>query len=312
MGEDGIRLNKFLSGAGICSRREADRLIGEGKVTVDGKRAEAGQRVNKGQTVVCDGKTIKVGADGADRKPERVLLAVHKPRGVVCTTSDKDRAPNIVDMVDFPVRIYPAGRLDKDSEGLILMTNQGDLVNRIMKSANGHEKEYQVWIDRPVTPEMIQKLKKGVFLPDLEETTRPCFAEKTGEKTFRIVLTQGLNRQIRRMCEQVGCHVKRLRRVRIMNIELGELKAGEVRSVSKREYAELMRQLEGKEPGRGNAAAKDRPAQGQAAKDRTAKGQAGRERTAKGQAAKDRPAKGQTAKDRPARERTDRKLQRRR
>lgn len=243
MGEDGIRLNKFLSGAGICSRREADRLIEEGKVTVDGRRAEPGQKVKTGQTVVCDGRTVAAGKDGAGERPERVLLAVHKPRGIVCTTSDKDRAPNIVDMVDYPVRIYPVGRLDKDSEGLILMTNQGELVNQMMRGANGHEKEYLVWVDRPVTPEMIGKLKKGVFLPELEVKTRPCFAEKTGEKSFRIILTQGLNRQIRRMCEQTGCHVKKLKRIRVMNIELGDLKEGEYRPVSKKEYAELMRLL---------------------------------------------------------------------
>jgi len=244
MGDDGIRLNKFLSGAGICSRREADRLIEEGKVTVDGRTAVPGQKIKNGETVVCNGRTIAAGTKGAEKKPDRVLLAVHKPCGIVCTTSDKDRAPNIVDMVDSPVRIYPVGRLDKDSEGLILMTNQGDLVNRLMRGSNGHEKEYLVFIDRPVKPEFIQKMRKGVFLPELDVTTKPCFAEMTGEKSFRIVLTQGLNRQIRRMCEQLGCKVRKLKRVRIMNIELGDLKAGESRPVSKKEYAELMRRLE--------------------------------------------------------------------
>ncbi|MFR3755623.1 pseudouridine synthase [Hungatella sp.] len=244
MGDDGIRLNKFLSGAGICSRREADRLIEEGKVTVDGRTAVPGQKIKNGETVVCNGRTIAAGTKGAEKKPDRVLLAVHKPCGIVCTTSDKDRAPNIVDMVDCPVRIYPVGRLDKDSEGLILMTNQGDLVNRMMRGSSGHEKEYLVWIDRPVKPEFIQKMKKGVFLPELDVTTKPCFAEMTGEKSFRIILTQGLNRQIRRMCEQLGCKVRKLKRVRIMNIELGDLKAGESRPVSKKEYAELMRRLE--------------------------------------------------------------------
>ena len=244
MGDDGIRLNKFLSGAGICSRREADRLIEEGKVTVGGRTAVPGQKIKNGETVVCNGRTIAAGTKGAEKKPDRVLLAVHKPCGIVCTTSDKDRAPNIVDMVDSPVRIYPVGRLDKDSEGLILMTNQGDLVNRLMRGSNGHEKEYLVFIDRPVKPEFIQKMRKGVFLPELDVTTKPCFAEMTGEKSFRIVLTQGLNRQIRRMCEQLGCKVRKLKRVRIMNIELGDLKAGESRPVSKKEYAELMRRLE--------------------------------------------------------------------
>ena len=147
MGDDGIRLNKFLSGAGICSRREADRLIEEGKVTVGGRTAVPGQKIKNGETVVCNGRTIAAGTKGAEKKPDRVLLAVHKPCGIVCTTSDKDRAPNIVDMVDSPVRIYPVGRLDKDSEGLILMTNQGDLVNRLMRGSNGHEKEYLVFID---------------------------------------------------------------------------------------------------------------------------------------------------------------------
>lgn len=245
MENDGIRLNKFLSGAGICSRREADRLIEEGKVTVEGKTAVPGQKVKNGQTVVCAGRTIAAGTRGAAERPERVLLAVNKPCGIVCTTSDKDRAPNIVDMVAYPVRIYPVGRLDKESEGLILMTNQGDLVNRLMRGSNGHDKEYLVWIDRPVKPEFIQKMKKGVFLPELNVTTKPCFAEKTGEKSFRIVLTQGLNRQIRRMCSQLGCNVRRLKRVRIMNIELGDLKPGEFRPVTKKEYAALMRRLEG-------------------------------------------------------------------
>ena len=244
MGDDGIRLNKFLSGAGICSRREADRLIEEGKVTVGGRNAVPGQKIKNGEKVVCNGRTITAGTKGAEEKPDRVLLAVHKPCGIVCTTSDKDRAPNIVDMVDSPVRIYPVGRLDKDSEGLILMTNQGDLVNRLMRGSNGHEKEYLVFIDRPVKPEFIQKMRKGVFLPELDVTTKPCFAELTGEKSFRIILTQGLNRQIRRMCEQLGCKVRKLKRIRIMNIELGDLKAGESRPVSKKEYAELMRRLE--------------------------------------------------------------------
>lgn len=243
MVEDGIRLNKFLSGAGICSRREADRLIEEGKVTVGGRTAVPGQKVRKGEMVVCNGRTITAGANGAKEKPERILLAVHKPCGIVCTTSDKDRAPNIVDMVDCAERIYPVGRLDKESEGLILMTNQGDLVNRLMRGSSGHEKEYLVWIDRPVRPEFIQKMRKGVFLPELNVTTKPCFAEKTGEKSFRIVLTQGLNRQIRRMCEQLGCKVRKLKRIRVMNIELGDLKAGESRPVTKKEYAELMRRL---------------------------------------------------------------------
>ena len=231
-----MRLNKYLSDAGICSRREADRLIEAGKVTVDGTPAAVGMKITEGQSVVCDG--IPVG-----EKDAPVLLAVNKPRGVVCTTSDKDRAENIVEFIGYPVRIYPVGRLDKDSEGLLLMTNQGDLVNRIMRAGNRHEKEYLVKTDQPVTEAFIESMSAGVYLKELDVTTRPCRAEKTGVREFRIVLTQGLNRQIRRMCEAHGFKVERLKRVRIMNIRLGGLKTGEYREVSGREYGELLKEL---------------------------------------------------------------------
>lgn len=235
-----IRLNKYLGEAGVCSRREADRLIEAGKVLVDGVPAAMGLKVRPNQRIVCNGKAVN--DSETDHRAQPVLLAVNKPRGIVCTTSGKDRAENIVEFLNYPVRIYPIGRLDKDSEGLLLMTNQGDLVNQIMKSRNGHEKEYQVTVNRPVTPEFISALKAGI--PILDTVTRPCFAQKTGKNSFRIILTQGLNRQIRRMCEYLGYQVNTLKRVRIMNIRLGDLQTGEYREVLKGEYEELLRLLQ--------------------------------------------------------------------
>lgn len=235
------RLNKWLSQMGVCSRREADRLIQEGRVLVDGCPAVMGQKVSPGQTVVCNGIPVSWETSG---RPEPILLAVNKPRGIVCTTSSKDRAENIVEYLKYPERIYPVGRLDKESEGLLLMTNQGDLVNKIMRSGNAHEKEYQVVVDRPVTAEFLTRMEKGVRLKELDRTTLPCKVRKTGDKRFSIVLTQGLNRQIRRMCEACGCHVRSLKRVRVMNICLGDLKSGEYRQVEGAEYREFMKLLE--------------------------------------------------------------------
>ena len=246
----------MLSEAGLCSRREADRLIESGKVLVDGQKAVTGMKVLPGQKVVCDGKE----AGGRD-KP--VFLAVNKPRGIVCTTSDKDRAENIVEFLKYPVRIYPLGRLDKDSEGLLLMTNQGWLVNGILKGSNGHEKEYYVTVDRPVTDVFIKKMCQGVEI--LDTVTKPCKVEKAGEKSFRIVLTQGLNRQIRRMCEALGFQVKTLKRTRIMNIELGKLKTGEYREVTRAEYAVLKKTLAG------DKAAKDKAVKGRDIKNKDIK-----------------------------------------
>lgn len=245
MEAEGIRLNKFLSEAGICSRREADRLIEAGKVRVNEQAASTGQKVLPGQSVAVNGRTVTAAGGDKSHKEKSVLLAVYKPKGIVCTTSDKDRAPNIVDMVDYPVRIYPIGRLDKDSEGLILMTNQGELVNKMMRSGNAHEKEYLVKVNRPVTDDFIRKMKKGVFLSELDVTTKPCFAAKTGEKAFKIVLTQGLNRQIRRMCSELGFEVRLLKRMRVMNVELGDLKPGAYRELSKREYHQMKEALKG-------------------------------------------------------------------
>ena len=238
-----IRLNKFLSELGICSRREADSLIEEGKVLVDGKAASKGMKIIPGQRIVCDGTVISDGKHPKE-KPRPVLLAVNKPKGVVCTTSKKDRAMNLVELVKYPDRVYPVGRLDKDSEGLILMTNQGDLVNKIMRASNVHEKEYLLAIDKPVTKELIKNMRAGVWLEELGAMTRPCVVECTGRQEFRIVLTQGLNRQIRRMCQALHCHVTELKRVRVMNIQLGNLMTGTYRRVTGEEYNKLLEMLE--------------------------------------------------------------------
>ena len=186
--------------------------------------------------VICDGKRAA--------EPEKVLLAVNKPRGIVCTTSQKDRAMNIVEMVDYPVRVYPVGRLDKDSEGLIFLTNQGELVDQMMRGSHGHEKEYVVRVDRPVTGEFAGKMAAGVYLEELDVTTRPCKVRITGEREFHIILTQGLNRQIRRMCKTFGYHVRELCRIRIMNIKLGSLETGAWRKVTPEEYGQLTELLQ--------------------------------------------------------------------
>lgn len=231
-----MRLNKYLSDSGICSRREADRLIEQGQVLVDGVPATMGMKVTGTEEIVCGGVEV------SSRKKERkILLAVNKPRGIVCTTSDKDRAENIVEFLNYPVRIYPIGRLDKDSSGLILMTNQGDIVNKILRGSNNHEKEYMVRVNKPITGEFLDQMRNGVEILDM--VTKPCVVEKTGGYTFRIILTQGLNRQIRRMCEALGYQVKDLVRTRIMNIELGNLKEGAVRRLTDEELNLLYEQI---------------------------------------------------------------------
>lgn len=224
-----IRLNKYLSEAGVCSRREADRLIESGKVTVDGVRAQTGMRVTPGQTV-------KVGRKIVSKQDEMILLAVNKPRGIVCTEERRERN-SIVRFLNYPVRVTYVGRLDKDSRGLLLMTNNGDIINKMMRAANYHEKEYKVTVDQEITPEFIRKMASGV--PILDTVTRPCRVEKIGKYTFSIILTQGLNRQIRRMCEALGYQVRDLVRVRVMNIRLGSLKEGEYRKVTDEELEEL-------------------------------------------------------------------------
>ena len=236
--DEKIRINKYLSDAGVCSRREADRLTEAGRVTVRGTVVSTGEKIFPDEEICIDGKPIK-------KQEKKILLLFHKPRGIVCTTSDKDRAENIVEMLSYPERIYPIGRLDKESEGLILMTNQGDLVNKIMRSTNAHEKEYIVTVDKVLTDEFIKQMSEGVWLEELERKTLPCKVRKQGERRFSIILTQGLNRQIRRMCETLGFHVQTLKRVRIMNLRLGNLKTGTYRKVSKEEYEELCELLDG-------------------------------------------------------------------
>lgn len=230
-----IRLNKYISEAGVCSRREADRLIREGKVLVDGQKAQLGMRIMSGQKVQV-GRKILSGA------AEKVVLAVYKPVGIICT-EDSRTQNNIVRYLHYPVRVTYAGRLDKDSEGLLLMTNDGDLIDQIMRARNQHEKEYKVTVDREITEIFLKKMASGIHILDeekgLDVITRPCKIEKAGTYTFRIILTQGLNRQIRRMCEACGYTVKKLKRTRIMNIELGNMKPGEVRTLTEKELESL-------------------------------------------------------------------------
>ncbi len=230
---DGVRINKYLSEAGVCSRREADREIAAGHVTIDGKTANVGDRVYPGMEVSFRGETVCP-------EEEEILLAFHKPAGIVCT-ADKREKDDIIDYIHYPKRIYPVGRLDKRSEGLILLTNRGDLVNRILRAGNYHEKEYDVTVDRDQTGEFLAAMREGVYLEELGVTTRSCDVRQTGGRTFTIVLTQGLNRQIRRMCEVYGYRVKRLVRVRVLNILLGDLPAGYWREVTPAERAELDR-----------------------------------------------------------------------
>ena len=230
-----IRLNKYLSEAGVCSRREADRLIESGIVTVDGKTAAPGMKVE-------DGQEVRVGKKVVKSKTKKTVLAVYKPAGIVCT-EDKREKKNIIRFLNYPVRITYAGRLDKDSEGLLIMTNDGDLINGMMRARYAHEKEYKVRVNKEVTPEFIEKMSRGVHIRDkeknLDAVTRPCTVKKTGKYTFSIILTQGLNRQIRRMCEALGYKVDVLKRIRIMNVELGDLKPGQVRELTEQELKEL-------------------------------------------------------------------------
>ena len=227
-----IRLNKYLSDAGICSRREADKLIERGQVFVDGELAFVGMKVLAGQNILVNGKKVQ-------KEEEFILLAVNKPVGVVCTTTTKFKEKTIVQLVRYPKRIYPIGRLDKSSQGLILMTNQGEIADKILRGSNYHEKEYSVTVDREIIPDFLEQMRNGV--PILNTITRKCEVKQTGKKSFSIILTQGLNRQIRRMCEYCGYRVVKLKRVRIMNILLGDLKEGEYRDVTEEERKEIGR-----------------------------------------------------------------------
>ena len=233
MENQGKRLNKFVADSGYCSRREADRLIAEGRVQVDGRPGALGDRVLPGMRVTVDGQSLS-------GRGEKVYIALNKPAGIVCTTDPREPM-NVVDYLDYPIRIFPVGRLDKDSEGLLLMTSDGEIINRILRAAGGHEKEYEVEIDRPVTKEFVEKMSAGV--PILDTVTLPCRVRRTGEKSFNIILVQGLNRQIRRMCEALGCNVVRLRRIRIMNIRLGAMRPGQWRELSEEELSGLMERL---------------------------------------------------------------------
>lgn len=232
-----MRLNKFLSSIGFCSRRQADKYIENGKIYIDDSVAGLGTELYDKQKVYFE-KTYIGQIDDLKLK-QRIVLAVNKPRGIVCTSSDKDRAENIVDFINYPLRIYPVGRLDKDSEGLLLMTNDGSLVNALMKAKNHHEKEYMVEVNKDIDEAFLQAMSAGVYIKELRVKTRKCYIEKISEKSFKIILTQGLNRQIRRMCESLGFKVLRLRRIRIVNITLGKLKTGEYRKLSTTELDTL-------------------------------------------------------------------------
>lgn len=235
-----VRLNKYLSDAGVCSRRQADVLIEQGLILVDNEKPVVGQKVNENNVVTYKGKIIK-------QNQKIILLALNKPEGIECTT-DKTNPDNIVDFVNYEERVYPVGRLDKNSCGLILMTNNGELSDKLMRARNYHEKEYEVTVNKEITKDFINKLSNGIHLVDKEHNidvvTRSCSVKKTGKKNFRIILTQGINRQIRRMCKSQGYNVVKLKRIRIVNINLDKLPMGEYRHVSDEELTELIKLLE--------------------------------------------------------------------
>ena len=226
------RINKYLSEVGYCSRRTADKLIEQRRVTINGKVPEMGTKISEGDKVHVDGKII------SDPKDKPVYLAFNKPIGIVCTTDTRVEKDNIIDFINYPKRIFPIGRLDKPSEGLIFLTNDGDIVNKILRARNHHEKEYLVTVDRAITEKFLQKMRNGV--PILETITRKCEVEEIGKYQFKIVLTQGLNRQIRRMCEYLDYNVKKLKRVRIMNINL-DIPVGKWRDLTPSELQEINR-----------------------------------------------------------------------
>ena len=230
------RINKYLSEVGFCSRRAADRLIEEGKVTINGKISKMGIKVEEGDQVEVEGQRIK-----KSTKQKNIYLAFNKPVGIVCTTNRSVEPYNVIDFINYPTRIFPIGRLDKPSEGLIFLTNDGDIVNKILRARNNHEKEYIVSVNRPINRDFIQKMSNGVEI--LDTITKNCFVKKLGPKKFKIILTQGLNRQIRRMCESLGYRVQSLKRVRIMNIKL-DVPIGKFREFTTEELFELNLLLE--------------------------------------------------------------------
>lgn len=232
----GIRINKFLASAHVASRRQADVLVEEGRVTINGVKAESGSKVEENDLICVDGKQVELPL-------AKTVLAFYKPVGVTCTEKDEHADLIIEDVLNYPVRLTYAGRLDKDSEGLLIMTDDGDLINAMMRGANGHEKEYIVKIQNDVTKEFLKKMSQGVYLEELEQTTRNCKTCLSGTKSFRIILTQGLNRQIRRMCEALGERVVSLKRVRVLNVELKDLKPGEYREIKGEELETLYKMV---------------------------------------------------------------------
>lgn len=231
--DESISLNKYISGTGICSRREADRLIQDGRVTLNGQPTKTGNRVLPGDVVKIDGKPLQA-------KPQTLYIAFNKPVGIICTTDPKE-PQNIVRFIGHPERLFPIGRLDKASQGLIFLTNDGDIVNKILRAGNQHEKEYVVTVNRPITPAFVREMARGV--PILGTVTQPCRVRALDDHTFNIILTQGMNRQIRRMCEHLGYEVARLKRVRIMNVNLGSLPLGKWRPLTPHELATIQRMV---------------------------------------------------------------------
>lgn len=226
----GIRINKYLADCGVCSRREADRWIADGKVTINGKLAGPGDKVEDGDSVTFQGKVIK-------QQEKRIVIAFYKPVGVTCSEKDVHAKHLVKEYIKIPERVTYAGRLDKDSEGLLLLTNDGYLIDYMMRAVNRHEKEYVVKVNKEIDDAFLKKMSEPMFLPELEVTTRPCKVSQDGKYTFHIVLTQGFNRQIRRMCKECGYEVKQIKRIRIMNISLGKLQPGEYRFLSEEEIA---------------------------------------------------------------------------
>lgn len=233
-----MRINKYLSECGLCSRREADRLVADGRVTVNGETASAGMQVDTADSVCVDGRAVHF-------KKEKIYLKFYKPRGIVCT-SDKGEKQNLTEFLNYPERVTYAGRLDKESEGLLLLTDDGMLIDRLMRGKNRHEKEYEVSVNQRITESFLENMRKGIFLKDLGVKTRPCRIARTGEQSFRIILTQGLNRQIRRMCDSQGYHVLSLKRIRVANLTLDGLRPGEYRKLTETEQKELWEIIEGK------------------------------------------------------------------
>ena len=250
-----MRINKLLSSIGYCSRLAADKLVEEGRVTVDGKTVEMGEQVDENANICVDGKPVQ-------KEEENILIAFHKPVGIVCTATDKQGKDNIVDYINYGKRIYPIGRLDKASEGLILLTNNGEIMNRMLKASYYHEKEYVVDVNKDITADFLKRMMNGVYIRELDKTTAKCKCEPIYDKSdrdktidwdgklikntrrFRIVLVQGMNRQVRRMCEAFDYTVTRLKRVRIMNIKLGNLPVGKYRNLTDGEYTKLLKGLD--------------------------------------------------------------------